>query len=323
MKKKKIRVAILFGGKSAEHEVSIRSAKNVIRALDKDKYEVVSVKISKTGRCRWDALKKCDVVFPVMHGTYGEDGSVQGLLKMFGLPFVGPDILGSAVSMDKDTTNRLFCEAGLPKGKFIAFTRESSIDTGKIIKKLGLPLFVKPANLGSSVGITKVKKQSDLKRAVDKAFKYGQKVLVEEFIQGREIECGILGNEHPIASVPGEIIPTHEFYSYEAKYIDPHGARLEIPAQLPPTVTKKIQKVAVAAFKALGLEGMARVDLFLTKNNQIFLNEVNPIPGFTNISMYPKLWEASGISGPKLIDMLIKLALERHRKVSRLKTSYQ
>src|SRR3989344_2119438 len=321
--KKKIRVAVLFGGKSAEHEVSIQSARNVIRALDRGKYQVVPIKISKNGECRWNTLKKCDVVFPVMHGTYGEDGAVQGLLKMFDMSFVGPGIFGAAASMDKDMTNRLFREAGLPKGKFLALTQESKNNPKEIIKKLGLPLFVKPANLGSSVGITKVKRVADLPPALKNAFQYGRKILVEEFIPGREIECAILGNENPIASVLGEVIPTHEFYSYEAKYIDPNGAHLKIPAELPQAIANKIQDLAIRAFKALDLEGMARIDFFLTKDNKVMLNEVNPIPGFTAISMYPKLWEASGISHEKLINSLIGLAIKRHKAEKKLKTSYQ
>jgi len=366
--KKKIKVAILFGGKSAEHEVSLQSAKSVYEALDKNKYEPVLVGIDKQGKWQLQdrakyllnetnpkliALNKragecvalvpgeqskqlltmegkgeargVDVVFPVLHGTFGEDGTMQGLLKLMDLPFVGPSVLGSAIGMDKDAAKRLLHDAGIPIAKFITFRahEKKDIDFRKVAKQLGLPLFVKPANLGSSVGISKVKDEKSFWRAIDDAFKYDSKILIEEFIKGREIEVAVLGNEHPRASVPGEVVPTHEFYSYEAKYIDENGALLNIPAKLPKPVVKKVQELAVRTFKTLECEGMGRVDFFVTKSGKAYVNEINTIPGFTKISMYPKLWEHSGIKYPDLIDRLITLAMERFEREKKLKTSYE
>lgn len=324
--KRKIKVAVLFGGRSAEHEVSIQSAKNVVQALDPKKYEVARIKIDKTGGCRWDLTKKADVVFPVLHGPFGEDGTVQGLLKLMDVPFVGPGVLGSAVGMDKDVQKRLLRDAGIPTTEFITCLKHdlklTKLDFVSVKKRLGLPFFVKPANLGSSVGINKVKSAKDFGRALNEAFQFDNKIIMEKFVPGRELECSVLGNENPIASLPGEIIPRHEFYSYEAKYIDENGARLEIPAKLSKKIVKDVQKLAVKTFKTLCLEGMARVDFFLKPGGKLIVNEVNTIPGFTAISMYPKLWEASGISYSKLIDTLIELALERHKCSSTLKTSY-
>ncbi|MBN2307770.1 MAG: D-alanine--D-alanine ligase [Candidatus Hydrogenedentes bacterium] len=361
----KIRVAVLFGGKSAEHEVSLQSAKNVIEAIDKTKYEVVPVGIDKQGHWltgdashfllnaddpKLIALNNAgtrvalaptgdevhlipldeagppspvDVVFPVLHGPYGEDGTVQGLLKLADVPFVGAGVLGSAVGMDKDVMKRLLRDAGLPIPAFITLRRGAGADYDGIIARLGLPCFVKPANLGSSVGISKAKSPADLERAVADAFQYDHKVIIEEFIEGREIECSVLGNGEPMASVPGEIVPTHEFYSYEAKYIDENGALLKIPADLPEPVIKRVQDTAVAAFKALECEGMARVDVFLRGDDEVIVNEINTLPGFTRISMYPKLWEASGLSCTELIDRLIQLAIERHARDTKLKTAHE
>ncbi len=361
---KKIRVAILFGGKSAEHEVSIQSAKNVAKALDKNKYDLTLIGIDKSGKWYLNEtshfllesknprllklnnsgqavafvpeskpgqlvslnqrrpVEKIDVVFPVLHGPLGEDGTVQGLLKLANIPFVGPSVLGSAIGMDKDAMKRLLNQAGIPTAGFTVILNPKEISFEKVRKTLGLPLFVKPANLGSSVGTYKVKNKKDFKEAVKNAFKFDRKILIEEFIKGREIECSVLGNEKPIASLPGEVIPRHEFYSYDAKYIDPNGADFKIPVDLPKNTTKKIQDMAVRAFQTLCCEGMARVDFFLKKNGQVLVNEINTIPGFTNISMYPKLWAASGISQTELIDRLIQLALERHKKEAKLKASY-
>jgi D-alanine-D-alanine ligase len=362
---KKTRVLILFGGRSAEHEVSLQSAKNVIEAIDKNKYDVVLIGIDKNGQWYLNdeshfllnadnpkliklnkALKTValvpgetshhlinlssnktegpvDVVFPILHGPFGEDGTIQGLLKLANIPFVGASVLGSAVSMDKDAAKRLLRDAGIPIAKFLVFTRSSmknsSFDT--IGEHLGIPFFIKPANLGSSVGITKVKSKSDFDSAVKNAFEFDSKIIIEETIVGREIECSVLGNDDPIASVPGEVLPQHEFYSYEAKYIDENGALLEIPAKLEESQVKKIQSLAVKAFKVLCCEGMARVDFFLRENGEVLVNELNTIPGFTQISMYPKLWEVSGIPYKELIDRLIQLALERFEKEKRLKTS--
>lgn len=360
---KKTRVAILFGGKSAEHEVSLQSAKSIVDAIDKDKYDVLLVGIDKQGK--WllndqsnyllnetnpklislnksnnelainpgnqekqlisstqDPIGKVDVVFPVLHGTLGEDGAMQGLLKTMDVAFVGADVLGSAVGMDKDIMKRLLRDAGIPIGKFIAIKAGESVSFAKAKAELGLPIFIKPANQGSSVGVHKVHNEEEFNAAIKDAFLYDRKILLEEFIAGREIEVSVLGNEKPIASVPGEITPHHEFYSYEAKYIDEDGAGLQIPAELSDEVTKKIQDVAIKTFTTLSCEGMARVDSFLTKDNKIFVNEINTIPGFTKISMYPKLWEASGIAYADLIDRLLQLAIDRHSKMKSLKTTF-
>lgn len=345
---KKIRIGIIFGGQSSEHEVSIQSAKNVYEALDKNKYDPILIGISKKGK--WLALnnnefqklssqsysalpekikavslspqeplspEKIDVVFPILHGMYGEDGTVQGLLKLMGIPFVGADVLGSAVGMDKDVMKRLLRDAGIPIVKFLVFQKKNGekINFANIKKELGLPFFVKPANAGSSVGVSKVAKELEFKSAIEGAFHHDRKILIEQGISAREIECSVLGNENKIASIPGEIIPTHEFYDYDAKYLDEDGARLEIPAGLTNSQIKKVQKLAIKACGVLCIDGMSRVDFFLDKKTaKLYLNEVNTIPGFTNISMYPKLWEASGISYPELIDRLISLALERSSK---------
>lgn len=367
MAKKKIKVGILFGGKSAEHKVSLQSAKNVFEAMDKEKYEPVLIGVSKAGKwllnsdsrfllggsnpklvrhnretSRNIALvpqsggkitnldsrqpdKGIDVIFPVLHGPFGEDGTVQGLLKLANVPFVGAGVLGSAVGMDKDAMKRLMREAGISTAKFLA-ARENNVPAfGDAVKNLGLPFFVKPANLGSSVGVSKVRSEEEFMPAVHRAFQYDRKILLEEYVEGREIECSVLGNDDPVASIPGEVIlsSNHNFYSYEAKYIDERGAALEIPAKLPPAIVKKIQEIAVKTFKILGCEGMGRVDFFLKKDGAVVVNEINTIPGFTAISMYPKLWEASGVSYAQLIDKLIQLALERFEKEQKLKTSYE
>ncbi len=348
---KKISLALIFAGKSSEHEVSIISAQNIARALDKQKYDVTYVAIDRFGR--WLLVnesellsmkavsfseketikrqiipfsdKKCfylksaqeankiDVVFPVLHGAFGEDGTIQGLFRMFNVPFVGPGVLSSAVCMDKDFAKRLLRDAGILVSDFLTFKahEKSEINFTKISKKLGLPFFVKPANAGSSIGISKVKNADDFEKAIEYAFLYDNKIIVEKNIQGREIECAVLGNEKPVVSVLGEIKPTHDFYSYEAKYLDENGAELIIPAIVSESLAKEIQKIVIKAYLALGCEGMARVDFFVTEKNEIFVNEINTIPGFTSISMYPKLFEYSGVSYCKLIDELIKLALKR------------
>jgi D-alanine-D-alanine ligase len=359
--KKKLRVAILFGGKSAEHEISLISARNIVEAMDKNKYEVVAIGIDKQGRWHLDedarllygrsaskvefqnaknaaavmpgdtatpmvrpsgaGLGAIDVVFPILHGPFGEDGTVQGLLKLANLPFVGASVLGSAVGMDKDVMKRLLRDAKIPIGKFLVFARADKISFAKVKKTLGMPLFVKPANLGSSVGISKVIKPEEFAAAVKEAFRYDNKIVIEEFIKGREIECSVLGNDQPMASLPGEIVVNRDFYSYDAKYIDDKGAHLEIPAKLPKAIVKKVRDTALRVYKALGCEGMGRIDFFVQANGQVVVNEINTIPGFTKISMYPKMWEASGISYSKLIDRLIELAIHRHRSERRLRTS--
>ncbi len=361
----KIKVGIIFGGKSAEHEVSLQSAKNVIDALDKNKYEAILIGIDKTGK--WflndeskfllnvtdpkliklnnekkeevtlapegkgsltsletnKIDKRIDIAFPILHGPFGEDGTMQGLLKLAGIPFVGASVLGSAVGMDKEITKRLLRDSGINIGKFLSGRENNLPSFTEVVKKVGLPFFVKPSNMGSSVGINKVKTEEDFEAAVEDAFKYDRKILFEEFIQGREIECSVLGNENSIASVPGEIISNHDFYSYQAKYIDENGAILEIPAKLSNEMIHKIQDISINVFRALECEGLARVDFFVTKNNEILVNEINTMPGFTKISMYPKLWEASGISYSELIDKLIVLAMERFEKELKLKTSFK
>jgi D-alanine-D-alanine ligase len=364
--KSKIRLALLFGGQSAEHEVSLQSACSIFQAVDKDKYEIILIGIDKNGRWllfdqsdyllnannpkqislsqngrpivlatnqsgRWQlqleshqSLPSVDIVFPVLHGPYGEDGTIQGFLKLAHIPFVGAGVLGSAVAMDKEVTKRLLNQAGLPTGSYICLKRPNKTPSfQKVCQKLGKTLFIKPANLGSSIGDSKVKTDETFQKAIQNAFRYDNKILIEEYISCREIECSVLGNDQPIASFPGEVIPTHEFYSYEAKYIDPNGAVLKAPAELPEKVVTQIQSLAVKAFKALGCEGMARVDMFLKPDGMLLINELNTIPGFTKISMYPKLWEASGLPYPKLIDRLIELGLERFEREQRLKTTYQ
>lgn len=362
----KKRVAILFGGKSAEHEVSLMSAKSIFDVIDKNKYEVSMVGVDKQGRWflnegatallnannpKLIALNKSnkslvlnpggenkslvesgsgqpigqvDVVFSVMHGTIGEDGSMQGLLRTAGIAFVGPGVLASAIGMDKDVSKRLLRDAGIPVADFITVQRHQaeSLTFKNVSDKLGTPFFVKPANTGSSVGIHKVKSEKDFDHAISDAFKYDTKILLEEFIKGREIEISVLGNENPIASVPGEVIPTHDFYSYEAKYIDENGAKIQIPAKVDAKTVKRIQDLAVQTFTTLCCEGLARVDFFLTESGDLYLNEINTLPGFTKISMYPKMWEASGIGYSELIDRLITLALERHERDKSVKTQY-
>ncbi|MSU44613.1 D-alanine--D-alanine ligase [Candidatus Nomurabacteria bacterium] len=320
MAKKKLKIGVLFGGKSAEHEVSINSAKNIIKALDKKKYQVFPIKIKKTGQFNFSSVKKVDVIFPVLHGPFGEDGSIQGLLKLSEVPFVGAGVLGSAVGMDKDVMKRLLREAGIPIGKFITLRDFQQTDFGIIKRKLGLPLFIKPANMGSSVGVSKVRNEEEFIKAIKEAFKFDTKIIIEEFIDGREVECAVLGNDTPLASIPGEIIANQEFYSYNAKYID-EGYVVEIPAKIPKNISEKVQELAIKTFQTLNCEGLGRVDSFVKKNGEIFVNEINTIPGFTDISMYPKLWDASGIKQSKLLDRLIELAVERFEKEQKLKTT--
>ncbi len=360
--KTKIRVGILFGGKSAEHEISLLSAKNIIDALDKDKYEVVPIGIDKNGNWLLGEIENLllnsenpklvalnqasqkvvlvpqsdgkitnltthgvdrvvDVVFPILHGPFGEDGTVQGLLKLANVPFVGASVLGSAVGMDKDVMKRLLRDAGIPVAKFLVFRSGETISFESVKRELGMPVFVKPANLGSSVGISKAKNEAELHEAVAKAFSYDTKIIIEEAIVGREIECSVLGNENPIASVPGEVASTHDFYSYEAKYLDENGAALIVPAEIPEDTKRKIQTMAVQVFKTLECEGLGRVDFFLKENGEILVIEINTMPGFTKISMYPRMWEASGIYYSQLIDQLIELALARYERDRKLKSS--
>jgi D-alanine-D-alanine ligase len=361
----KINVGIIFGGRSAEHEVSLQSAKNVIDAIDKNKYEVTLIGIDKEGNWQLsdindylenadnpktirlkpsnnqlaivpgskhsqlrniftrEDLPLLDVVFPVMHGTYAEDGTMQGLLKLADIPYVGPDVLGSSVSMDKDVMKRLMRDAGIPNADFLVFQKHQAeqADYQQVVDKLGEPVFIKPANMGSSVGVNKARNKEEFFRYLHHAFEFDNKVVVEEFIKGREIECAVLGNEDPQASVPGEIMAHHEFYSYEAKYLDEKGATLQIPADLPADIAVEVRKLAVKTFKVLACEGLSRVDMFVTEDQKIFVNEINTLPGFTKISMYPKLWENTGISYTALIDRLLTHAIERYQRDRQLKTS--
>jgi D-alanine-D-alanine ligase len=261
------------------------------------------------------ALQKLDVVFPVLHGPYGEDGSVQGLLKTAGIPFAGPGVLAAAVGLDKDVMKRLLVGAGIPVADFrVVHATDPRPAWDAIAGVLGAPVFVKPANLGSSVGIRKVSAAGAFGDAVEQAFAYDTKIIIERAVAGREIECAVLGNDDPIVSVPGEVIPHHEFYSYEAKYLDEDGAELVIPAALEPSVTERARELALAAFRALCCDGMGRVDFFLQADSTLLVNELNTIPGFTRISMYPKLWDASGIPYAELIERLLKLGIERYER---------
>jgi D-alanine-D-alanine ligase len=266
---------------------------------------------------RLHSALQLDVIFPILHGPFGEDGTVQGLLKLAQIPFVGADVLGSAIGMDKDVMKRLLLQAGIPTARFLCAHRhcQDKLHFHEIVAALGLPFFVKPANLGSSVGISKVKAEKEFLPALEKAFQFDRKILIEEFIEGREIECAVLGNEYPIASLAGELIPTHEFYSYEAKYIDEKGAHFKIPAELSLECMSAVQQMAIDAFRILCCEGMARVDFFLKSSGALYVNELNTIPGFTKISMYPKLWESSGMPYSQLLDRLIQLAIERFHNV--------
>ena len=354
----RLRVGVLYGGRSGEHQVSVVSAASVIAALDPERYEVVPIGITAKGRwlpgispralleagesqvCALPSAggrpaepallapaaadgrlfaglrERLDVVFPVLHGPYGEDGTVQGLLELAGVPYVGAGVLASSVGMDKGLMKSVFRQAGLPVPDYLVFLRKeweagAAAIRRRIEAEIGYPCFVKPANLGSSVGITKVHKAEELAAALDLAAAYDRRLLVEVNVDGRELECSVLGNDEPIASVPGEIVPCDEFYSYTAKYVA-QDSRLLIPAPVPPEVAEKVQQLAVRSFKAIDGAGLARVDFFLAGENEVLLNEINTMPGFTNISMYPKLWEASGLSYRELVDRLIELALERH-----------
>jgi D-alanine-D-alanine ligase len=339
---KKVRVGILFGGKSTEHEVSLASARNIVNALPKEKYEPFLIKIDKRGQWglvdsevlftrssskggdplltpqsgmvieNWDNI---DVVFPVLHGPNGEDGTVQGLLEVLGIPYVGPSLIGSAIGMDKDICKRLLGESGVPVARSLCLRKGEEIPWERIEKDLKYPVFVKPANAGSSVGVSKVKIKNDLKSAVEFSFRFDHKILIEEYVMGKEVECAVLGNREDMkASVPGTVIPTHEFYSYEAKYTDENGAKLEIPACISEEEKERIQRMAIHVCQTLDCEGMSRVDFFLTQEGEIIVNEINTIPGFTDISMYPKLWEESGISCSDLVDRLLQLAVERRKR---------
>jgi len=371
----KLKVGILFGGKSAEHEVSLQSAKNVYDSINRDKYEPILIGIDKSGRwllndgsrfllyaddprrislnpsssavalvpqskgaisnlsaqndadtttsAETSPPAAVDVIFPILHGPFGEDGTVQGLLKLADIPFVGAGVLASAIGMDKDVMKRLLRDAGLPIGKFrVLYSDEKAPDFDEARAELGLPLFVKPANMGSSVGVSKVHNKDEYLSSLKTAFEYDTKIMLEEFIPGRELECSVLGlSATAEASAPGEVKPHHEFYSYDAKYIDENGAALIVPAAVPAETAQRIRELSIAVFRTLCCEGLARVDFFYKEDGSLIVNEINTMPGFTRISMYPKLWEASGISYTALIDRLIELAIVRFEKEKGLKTS--
>ncbi|MBC8499419.1 MAG: D-alanine--D-alanine ligase [Candidatus Atribacteria bacterium] len=370
MTTKKLRVGIIFGGRSGEHEVSYCSATSIINAIDKNKYTVIPIGITKQGK--WISpqetaralqsgkiegkssvvllsdpsskaliyidsnqglnkspdLEKLDVIFPVLHGPYGEDGTVQGLLELANIPYVGAGVAASAISMDKDLMKIIFQQKGLPVLKWLTIKRKEwqvdKVETLSLVQKnFEYPLFVKPTNLGSSVGITKVHEKEELEKAIDLASSYDRKILIEQGLEeAREIECSVLGNDEPRASIVGEVRPAGEFYDYDSKYIDKE-TQLIVPADLPDEVSQEVQEIALRAFKAVDAAGMARVDFFVSKKeNKIYLSEINTIPGFTSVSMYPRLWEASGIPYSELISRLIQLALERHQDKNQNKISY-
>lgn len=356
----KLRVAVLFGGQSAEHEISLMSAKNIINALDPKKYDIVPIGIDRHGKMYIQSLAMfktnqplslvchlnkqvtlipgnghgltvsitsreeahiIDLAFPILHGPYGEDGVIQGLLKAANIPFVGSDVLGSAICMDKDVAKRLLRDAGIKTADFITLRKNefNQINEAEIIKRLGIPCFVKPANMGSSIGVSKVKQKSELMPALKQAFDYDNKIIVEKFIKGREIECAVLGNETLSASHPGEIIVQHEFYSYDAKYFDEKGASVIPHAELKESVVTKVQEISMQAFQVLECKGLARVDFFVTAEDDVYVNEVNTLPGFTQISQYPKMWQASGIEYSELLDKLIELAQASYDNLHTLK----
>ncbi len=320
----KLKVAVICGGRSGEHDVSLKSAESIVSAMDPARYDVARITISKEGK--WNprpilpepgANPGIDIVFPVLHGTFGEDGTVQGLLELADLPYVGAGVLASAVSMDKEMMKRVCRERGLPIVESVAVSR-ARMDTLQC--PFDFPVFVKPANLGSSVGISKAANPSELQAALKLAGGFDRKIIVERAIAGREFECSVLGNEDPQAAVPCEILPSRNFYDYEDKYLA-GTARAVLPAEIPAELAEEIRRLAVACYQAVECEGLARVDfLYENSTGRLYINEINTLPGFTAISMYPKMWEASGLAYSKLIDRLIELALARHQ--DRLATKY-
>lgn len=355
-------IAIIYGGKSTEHEISIRSARNIAKAIDSTKYTLSLIGIAKDGywysktmeeldneqivlkssrklslipggkrgtlinTANNTALLQIDAVFPIVHGTGGEDGSLQGLLKTMNIPFVGPGVVGSALCIDKEVAKRILTEAGVANSKFLAYhsSERKNINYEYARELLGIPMYIKPPNLGSSVGISKVNTQSEFDTAIDLALRYDRKVLIEQNIVGREIECAVMGNENVRASPVGEVVTnadSHTFYDYTAKYLDANGSVTMIPADLNIATQTSIREIAVQTYKALNCEGMARVDVFVTETDEIIVNEVNSLPGFTDISMYPKLWEADGIAYTDLITKLIELAIERSEDEEKMQTS--
>jgi D-alanine-D-alanine ligase len=351
----KLRVGVLYGGRSVEHDVSLLSAKNILQNIDTGKYDVYLLAINKEGKWHLctdinkpisegtslsvsldakdahfftaDERLKLDVVFPILHGTDGEDGSVQGLLQTLNIAYVGSGVLGSAASMDKLLAKRVLQSAGLPVAKFKAFKdhQKDDIKFQKIVDYLGLPFIIKPANLGSSVGVSKIIGEDGFSEALDYAFKYDDSILIEEFIDGREVECAILGNENPLASVAGEVIlaSNYDFYSFTAKYEDPDAARITIPADMPDSVHRIIKELCLEAYSLLNCHDLARVDVFVKADESIVINEVNTLPGFTNISMYPSLIQHEGIGYQELISQLIEMARRRFLESSRIITDFE
>jgi D-alanine-D-alanine ligase len=351
-------VAILFGGKSVEHKISLRSAKNIYDNIDKDNFNIVLIGISQDGQWYYledytfnieegepialkltqrgdifytwkdgKSIGNIDIFFPVLHGNDGEDGSVQGLLRTLNIPLVGTGVLGSAVVFDKVCSKRLLTDAGIPNAKFLSYSLEEKelIDFHYVRQNLGLPFFVKPSASGSSVGVSKVEDEKTFTQAINDTFQYDNVVLIEEFIKGREIECSVKGNINPDVSQPGEIhvAGSYNFYSFDAKYVDDSGAELDMPANLPEETRVKIQEMAINAYKALYCEDFARVDMFLKENGEILVNEINSIPGFTHISMFPQLWKLDGISYTELITELIDTAFKKHNRQNRIKRDFE
>jgi D-alanine-D-alanine ligase len=354
----KIRVAILFGGKSVEHKVSLRSAKNIIDNIDRDRFDIVLMGIDQRGSWYFlndyrkevtqgellgvslsqknnpffilgnqRSIGRIDVVFPILHGTDGEDGSIQGLLRTLNIPVVGSGVLGSSVAFDKLCSKKLLFQAEIPSAKFVAITHtdKDKVSFEEIRDKLGLPFFIKPVSSGSSVGVFKIRDSENFREALDDAFQYDNVLLVEEFVKGREIECAVMGNDPVEASLPGEIriVGNHDFYSFDAKYVDDTGAELDMPAKLPEETVIRVQELAKKAFKALSCEDYSRVDMFLKENGEIYINEINTIPGFTHISMFPQLWTLTGMTYTELITRLISFAMEKHRGWMRIKRDYE
>jgi len=351
-----------MGGQSSEHEISLISAWNIISAIDSEKYQVVAIGITREGQWLLQDVRKpvvnendpkkvqlaaggrpisflpgagresfkvegaeslsIDCIFPALHGPKGEDGTIQGMLKLTGIPFVGCDVLSSAACMDKDITKRLLSQAGIDNADYLVAEKDGpDLHFPEAKSKLGTPMFIKPANQGSSIGVFKVKNEDEFENGMKQAFKFDTKLVVERGIAGREIECSVLGNSRPVASLPGEVVLSDEFYSFETKYVSEDGAKLKIPAELNPEQLSSMQKIALKAYKALECSGLARVDFFLAEDGGWLINEINTLPGFTSISMYPQMWEVSGISYSELIDQLIELALTRFEVISQLKAS--
>ncbi len=344
----KLELAIVFGGKSTEHEISLLSTRSILDQIDQSKYTISLIHIDIKGS--WSLvdsfdqkestaialipgqhgalilatdtgkiLKQLDVVFPVLHGVFGEDGTIQGYLRMMNVAFVGCDVMASSACMDKDMTKRILRDAGIGIAPYAIATSESKPDFAKLERDLGTPLFIKPANLGSSVGVFKVENEKEYLEKLDDALTYDSKVLIEKTIHGKEIECAVLGNEKPKASLPGQVIMNTEFYDFESKYVDKDASSTQVPADLTDQQLENVRRIAIKAYQAMGCEGLSRVDFFVTHEGDILINEINTIPGFTNISMYPKMWEATGIPYTELIDILIELGIERYKRDAQLK----